>query len=316
VTLLTDATPSGFKTTLDYEQQTWTLEGSLVDETATNNGPKYSTTLRLTNPGSLIDVQVLGDYARTPAEGKSSGGLAVKYMMSRDRQMKTLAALRAEINKLRNEIKIELDSPIDNIRLSTTNRELDLESGIVRYDLNAQCNHYNVRSTLDYSRPDRSLNVKFYSTPENYVEAFGQVMSPTQMNFELSHTRSDERVTDAQLTLSFSEPEHLLSGRSFLSPELRNRVKAAFSGHSDAMSASTSRLANDINQFVSLMQADSRMKATKLRQIVVMPLMKVFTYINTELQTKADQVGTAFATAYHTNEFYMKDLHLALKRNF
>lgn len=136
------------------------------------------------------------------------------------------------------------------------------------------------------------------------------------MNFELSHTRGEERVTDAQLSLSYSPSEHLLTGRSFTSPELRNLVKAAVSGHSETLTASVNRLSTDINQFVAQMQADSRLKATRLRQAVGMPMMKVVNYISAEISTKAEQVSTAFAMAYNNNEFYMKDLHLALRNNF
>ena len=61
----------------------------------------------------------------------------------------------------------QMETPVDVIRFSTTNRELDLESGIIRYDVNFECSHMFWRSVLDISRPERSFGVKFYSAPGN-----------------------------------------------------------------------------------------------------------------------------------------------------
>jgi hypothetical protein len=59
----------------------------------------------------------------------------------------------------------QLETPVDTMRLSTTNRELDLDSGIVRYDVTYECSHVYFRSALDFSRPDSSLDIKLYTTP-------------------------------------------------------------------------------------------------------------------------------------------------------
>ena len=50
-------------------------------------------------------------------------------------------------------------------KLSTRNRELQLQNGIVSYDLIAESSQFNVRSSVDFSQTDRSLDLKFYSTP-------------------------------------------------------------------------------------------------------------------------------------------------------
>ena len=42
------------------------------------------------------------------------GNMEVKYMMTRDRQLKT-NALRAEINKLKEELNMEVSNLIDNV---------------------------------------------------------------------------------------------------------------------------------------------------------------------------------------------------------
>ena len=106
MTLTTEASSTGFKSTLDYEQQTWTLEGR-VDKERLDDGNKHNLLLRLANQNSMLDVQLAGD-CYTNAEGTTNAGMALKYLMSRDRQLKTLVGLRTEINRLRKEIKLNV----------------------------------------------------------------------------------------------------------------------------------------------------------------------------------------------------------------
>jgi len=49
-------------------------------------------------------------------------------------------------------------------KLSTRNRQLQLHNGLVSYDVIAESSRFNVRSSVDYSETDRSLDLKYYST--------------------------------------------------------------------------------------------------------------------------------------------------------
>jgi len=106
--LSTEATTEGFKTTLSYERQIWTLEGAVRDESRYPN-VKYSSLVRLSSPTSLVDVQLMSNAAED-AE-LSSRGYGLKYLTSRDRELKTLA-LKTEINRLRKELKLEVNLSI------------------------------------------------------------------------------------------------------------------------------------------------------------------------------------------------------------
>lgn len=315
VTLTTEATPSGFKTTLMYEQQTWTLEGNLNDQ-STANGPKYTSSLRLANPNSMFDIQLIGDYATVLSEKTTTGGIALKYFMSGDRQMKTLAALRAEINKLRKEISLSMETPIDTMRFTTTNRELDLESGIVRYDVNFECSHMYWRSVLDISRPERSFGIKVYTAPENFVEAFAQAMSPTQMTVELSHTTGSNRINDVQLSASYTDDEHLLIGRSYVRPDLPNDIRSYMDQAKSRMTTRRAQIKSAIDALATTMQNDGRMKSRSLQQAVVVPITKIAQYIAAEVSTKVDSVTAAYNAMYRDNEFYMRDIIQAMKRHY
>jgi len=108
ITLATEATRGGFKTTLSYERQTWILEATLNDESRYPH-VKYSSLVRLSSPTNLIDLQLMSSAA-ADAE-TTSGGIGLKYLTSRDRQLKTLA-LKTEINRLRKELKLEVSLSI------------------------------------------------------------------------------------------------------------------------------------------------------------------------------------------------------------
>ena len=105
ITLSTEATSEGFKTTLAYGRQIWTLEGAVRDE---SRYPRvaYSSLVRLSSPTSFIDVQLTSNAAEDAET--TSRGFGLKYLTSRDRQLKTLA-LKSEINRLRKELKLEVN---------------------------------------------------------------------------------------------------------------------------------------------------------------------------------------------------------------
>ena len=116
ITLSSEASVSGFKTTLSYERQTWILENSMRDESRYPN-VKYTSLLRLSSPTSLVDVQLISNAAR---EGDTtSASYTLKYLTSRDRQFKTLA-LKGEVNRLRNELKLEVSLTIYRSTLLTS----------------------------------------------------------------------------------------------------------------------------------------------------------------------------------------------------
>ena len=104
VTLSTETTVEGFKTSLSYERQIWILEASMKDESRYPH-VNYSSLVRMSSPTNLIDVQLMNNAAAN-AE-KTSRGFGLKYLTGRDRQLKTLA-LKAEINRLRNELTLEV----------------------------------------------------------------------------------------------------------------------------------------------------------------------------------------------------------------
>ena len=58
----------------------------------------------------------------------------------------------------------QVETPVDTFRLTTTNRQIDLDNGVIGYDVNVDSNYFNWRSTLDFSLPDRRLDLKLYKS--------------------------------------------------------------------------------------------------------------------------------------------------------
>lgn len=306
VVLSTEGSGNSFKTTLSYERYSWTLEGTLNDESRPGS-IRYGTSLRLSSP-SQFDVQMLTNVASD--EDVSSGSVTFKYLTSRDRQLKTLA-LRTEVGRQRRELKVELETPIDTFRLSTSNRELDLDNGVLRYDVALESNSINVRSTIDFSCADRSLDIKLYRSAESYAQLFGQFVSPTQMTLELNHFTSGQRANDAQLNLALGD-DRVLSGRAYLRPTLWNDISGVFRTENFV----SSRLNSDFNSLLQTLNYDLRMKNNFFQQSVVTPASNVANYVKSEVNDKLNQVKRAFDVMYRNNEFYMRDIHQALKRHY
>lgn len=315
VTLTIDSRPVIFKTTLDYERQSWTLEWNRRDD-STSDGPKYASTLRLANPSAQLDVQLVTDYLSSISEGKVSTGAAIKYYMSRERQMKTLIGFNADINEPTKEIKLMVETPVDTMRFTTSNRGVDLESGIVRYDVTYESSRLFRRSTIDYSRADRTLDLKYYTAPDSFVEAYAQAISPTQTALELSHTGNANRITDVQITTSYSDDEHLATGRTFVRPDLSTDIRSYLDQLKSRISAYRAQLNTDLEAMTISMKNDGRIKSRALEQAVTVPIGNVVDYLGSSVQAKVDQIEAAADVMYRDNAFYMRDAIVAFKRSY
>ena len=95
------------KLNLDYDGQNFEFTGKLADESPSHGNMKYIAEAHLTHPGSHLDVQFTSQLMNNIE--KMGGNMEVKYMMTKDRQLRS-NALRAEINKIREELKLEVSN--------------------------------------------------------------------------------------------------------------------------------------------------------------------------------------------------------------
>ena len=147
---------------------------------------------------------------------------------------------------------------------------------------------------------------------ENYVELFGQYVSPTKMSFELSRQQDGQHVNDAQLSLAFDEDERLLRGRSYMRPTLWNDIQANLRPDNFA----SSHLSSELSRLQRTLAYDARLKRHYLGQSVAEPLTAVVDYYKTEGSRKWQQLSYSFDRMYRANEFYMRDVHQTLKQQY
>lgn len=314
VTITTEQTPSSVRTTLDYERQTWTMERAFNVQSS-RNGPMYSVVWRLTNPASRFDVQLGIDHSQSMVDGTSSGTMFVKYFMVRENQLKTLGSIGYQLNKPRKQFRLDVSTPIDTMSLSTVNRELDLDNGIVRYDVSMQCTHGMFKTVLDYSRPERSLGLKLYDGPDSYAELFAQALSLTQSSLELSHTNGNDKITDLQLSTSYDDQERLVTGRTFIRPRLSSDIQTSLGQLRGQINAARQRLRTEMSAFQSSIDYDRRIKNHLMQSSVVEPVTKIVDYVRDEFDVKSNQISDAFNEKYRNNEFYIRDIYQALSRH-
>jgi hypothetical protein len=300
---------NSFTSALNYEQQSMTLEGRLADESRPGN-PKYSGLLRLTHPNSMTDVQVSGD-ASSDGE-KCAVNVKTQYQTTRDRQMQN-AELRAEINRIRKELSIELSSPLDVIKLSAVNRDRTNQDGVCRYDVTVSNKQATYKLSSDMSASDRSVNLQLYTNNDDYVQLFGQFYSPVQATFEISRMSRGRKLSDARASLSMSE-DRILKGTAFMRPGLMRELRAYINQMSNDPSASQ-YFSTNLERFRRTASDELYLKSTYLQQAVE-PLGSAYQYVSAEASTKMDQLNTEFNNAYRRNEFYMRDIHQTMLRHY
>lgn len=144
------------------------------------------------------------------------------------------------------------------------------------------------------------------------MELFGQYVSPTKMTFELSQTLNGNHMNDAQLSISFDDEERLLRGRVYMRPTLWNEIEAKMRQEYFA----SSRLSSELSQLRRSLAYDMRLKSHYLRQTIAEPVAAVVDYYRSEGSRKWQQLYYSFDRKYRANEFYMHDIHQAIKRHY
>jgi hypothetical protein len=301
---------NSFTTTLNYERQSATLEGRLVDESRSGYSARYTGSLRFAHPNSLTDVQLSGE-AYSDAE-KLGANLKGQYQTTRDRQMQT-AELRSEINRIRREITAELTTPLDTLKLSAKNRELNDEAGVYRYDIAASTSRSRYRSTIDISAKDRSGDIKLFNAQDDYLEIFAQVFSPTQASFEISRVSQGQKISDVAASLSMSD-DRMVTGRAYLRPEFVRDVRGYYQ-NIQREPLMPREFGAAIERVRRVAQDEIQLKGRSANDAVA-PMQETLRAISDAYNNKVNEIQNAFDMAYRGNEFYMRDIHQALRRHY
>ena len=124
--------------------------------------------------------------------------------------------------------------------------------------------------------------------------------------------QNGNHMNEAQLSLSFDDDERLLRGRAYMRPTLWNDIEAQIRPENFA----STRFSSELLELQRTLVYDMRLKSHYLRQSVKEPAAAVVNYYTREVSRKWQHLSYSFDRMYRANEFYVRDIHQALKRHY
>lgn len=300
-----------FRSTFNFDRQTATLEGQYTNESRGPNEARYSSMIRLQHPNSMTDIKLSGQVYSD--DYKLGGSLGSEYMTVRDRQIKS-ATLKAEIDRIKKELSVEFLTPLEDFKLKTNNRGVEsYDEGLYRYDVIASIGRHDYKYSLDLSSRDRSVDVKLYDN-NDFIQIFAQFYSPLQSQLDISRTLQGRKHNDAQLALAMHD-DRLIKGRAYVRPHIAQDL---------------SRYVQDLDRYPpaivrNLIQSSDRLKRAideewqqkkRLLEDSLRNIIQVVESAKSEVKQAYESLRSAFNAAYYRNDFYLKDIHQALKRHY
>lgn len=302
---------NSFKSTFSFDRQTATLEGSFSNDSRGPYATRYNGMVHLQHPNSQTDIKLSG-MLYSDAQ-KLGGNIESQYKTSRDRQIKT-SNLKAEIDRIRREISAELITPLENFKLKTNNRGVDsYGDGVYKYDVIASVGRNEYKYTADVSTKDRSCDVKLYDN-NDYIQIFTQFFSPLHSQIDISRTLQGRKHNDVQISLSMND-ERIIKGKAYIRPQLVQDVSSYFQNlerYPPALVRSLTQSADRLSRAV----ADEWQQKKRMLEDSLRTFIELVDSITRELKQKAEEIRTDLNAAYYRNDFYIKDIHQALKRHY
>eukprot|EP00920_Eleutheroschizon_duboscqi_P012335 GHVT01029474.1.p1 GENE.GHVT01029474.1~~GHVT01029474.1.p1 ORF type:complete len:2008 (+),score=229.68 GHVT01029474.1:1639-7662(+) len=290
------------KTIWEFEDQKVEYLGKIADE-STRSEKRYVAEMEMRNPQSNLDIAYSGKLEKT----REGYGLETefKYMTSHDRQHK-INSLRANINKIREEIKIDMTNPLTSMRISGRRLIGDYESGIHRYSISAEKDGKTVRSELDVNARDLSIDFKTFSPSDDKFHIYAKYMNPSTIQMEAYHTESGNKIVDGVLSVRLNN-SRLLHSRAHVRPTILEDLK---------MLLNKAR-SHDFNWIDATSQAIA--KELRYKKHYMKALAKPFGAVSQELGSHISsawsQIGRATGDLYRQNRFYVRDAHMAVQNS-
>jgi len=302
---------NNFKTTVNFDRQTATLEGSYSNESRGPENSRYSGMIRLQHQNSATDIKLSGLVYADPQ--KVGGNLETQYLTSRDRQM-TTSTLKTEIDRIKRELSAELLTPLENFKLRTTNRGSDsYDDGVYKYDVIANVGRNEYKYSVDLSSNDRSVDVKLYEN-NDYIQIFTQFFSPLHSQIEISRSIQGRKLNDVHIAIAMND-DRLIKGRAYVKPQLIQELSSYFqtlNRYPPALIRSLNQATERMSRSVSdEWQLKKRSLEDSLRTFI-----DLYNEIVRDVSAKVDQIRSAYNAAYYSNDFYIKDIHQYLKQRY
>ena len=164
-----------------------------------------------------------------------SADVSMNYLTV-SRQNKNMR-LRAEIQKLRKRINMEMQSALKSYRLD--GKLLDSDDHVSVRVVATEDNDRQVSASLDLNSADHTLDMRAYMDPNNrdsMVHMLGKY-GPSSVAFDAYHQDSESHVSDAELDIEVRD-RRLVYSKLFWRPQILTDLKVC-----DLRSSPTSRYA-------------------------------------------------------------------------
>jgi len=250
---------------------------------------------------TTLDMNIVADIANTRQVMKS--GLLLNYMTAR-RDQKTMS-LRADIDKVKETLKIELDTPVKKAELTGE------VSGNV-YNVAAKSEDKAITARLEIMR-NNAFDLKTYYSPDNQANVLhltGHYLGVTSMEFEAYRMHNGDKISEATLDVDL-EDGHLLKSKAYWRPEMFSEIK-------DQAIAVSRIVASDMTEIWEEASTAVVREGRRKAQLFGFPDFTSFIEYNEaewrSFVQDAQTIKAAFNQMYYRNEFFLRSMDQLLDR--
>jgi hypothetical protein len=257
----------------------------------------YNFRAQLTHPNSNLDAQWEAQY-------KDESDVVVwtmngKYLTSYDQQMKT-GSLRAEINKLRKALNIEVITPVQTMALTAHETSSDAEHGIHNFEITGTLGEHSIRGDFNINSEEMLVEMKLYKD-EDLLELTAQMMSAMQAKVEVSTTIDEVRRQHALASIGISS-DNLISTRFFMSPTIQDELSEFIS---EIQKTSTYRRMS--RTFQAAFENEIAQKQRMLSRSIE-PFQPAIQFASEQITAITSTMQSAFRAMIQNNYFYARDI--------
>ncbi|ELU04621.1 hypothetical protein CAPTEDRAFT_222921 [Capitella teleta] len=290
---------------LTYDSENFQFIGHLSDASSWRE-TVYNARAHLTHPNSNLDAKWEAQYKdNSDAKSVTMNG---QYLTSYDRAIKT-ATLRADINKLRHSLDMEIITPVKALTVIVSEKTHDAGRGIHAYEIVGTMDEHSLRAEFNMNAEEKLIEMKVFHDGDDYVHVYSEMPSPSHAKTEVytmingarrQHALASVRITDDQL----------VSSRFFLNPTLQQEVEQYIN---QVQRTSTYRRMS--RQIQTAFENEINRKQRQLSRAVA-PFQPAVQFAQRQVNSISAKLHNAYDVMYRENHFYFRDTSDAMQTAF
>jgi len=263
----------------------------------------YTMLVTVSHPTSTIDTTFASHVAIT--DMSLSTGTNIEYM-TYERELKN-AYMRAEIHKIRNTLKMELDTAMKKAEVTAEATE---QSGIYKYSIVAKDETKQVDANLEIDTVGSSFEAEAHLNPRNPYEAVslkGSYVSPTSVQLLASHGIPGSEVTDTEVLIE-KRDDNVMRTKLNWRPDILSDLKDVAVDAFTSIDTTPLRKAWRQAKRFSISELRGKIQAIKASLPDPRPLATFLHDEATSFATDYKVMQRELNRMYWRNEFFMKDI--------